>query len=149
MYNAEQIANWFLVRDSKNIDSEGISNLKLQKLLYYAQSASLAMCDKLLFSDGFQAWKHGPVIEELYRKYKDFSYLPIPVPDDYEISDADTEVTQLLEDVYVYFSQFSAWKLSEMTHNEEPWKDTESGDMIDTAIMKKSFSDNYLEQTED
>ncbi len=44
---------------------ELISNLKLQKLLYYAQGFHLALYDKLLFSEDIEAWQHGPVVRDV------------------------------------------------------------------------------------
>jgi uncharacterized phage-associated protein len=39
-----------------------ISNLKLQKLLYYAQGFYLAIYGKALFEEDIVAWEHGPVV---------------------------------------------------------------------------------------
>ena len=73
MYDVKDIANWFLIYNSymeTNQGADGISNLKLQKLLYYAQSAYLALKNTPLFSNNIIAWNHGPVVEEIYQKYK-------------------------------------------------------------------------------
>ncbi|OQY42717.1 MAG: hypothetical protein B6240_13665 [Desulfobacteraceae bacterium 4572_87] len=48
-----------------------ISNLKLQKLVYYAQGFYLALYDEPLFNEPIEAWTHGPVIRELYRSYNE------------------------------------------------------------------------------
>ena len=59
--SANDIANWFLNENRKQLnfeDSEYITNLKLQKLLYYAQGCYLAKYDKVLFKDDFVAWEH-------------------------------------------------------------------------------------------
>ena len=54
-----------------------ITNMKLQKLMYYAQAWHLAVIGDELFSDDFQAWIHGPVIPALYDKYKAYQWNPI------------------------------------------------------------------------
>lgn len=51
-------------------DSEYITNLKLQKLLYYIQGEYMAKMNTPLFNDDFLAWEHGPIIREVYDKYK-------------------------------------------------------------------------------
>ena len=147
MYKADQIANWFICRDDKNTDSDGISNLKIQKLLYYAQGASLALYDELLFMDELVAWEHGPVVVDLYHKYKEYGSAPIPA-NDIDVSGIDNDVADLLEDVYKFFGQYSAWKLRNMTHEEEPWKKTNSGETIQIELIKQSFMDNYVEESE-
>jgi uncharacterized phage-associated protein len=41
---------------------------------------------------------------------------------------------------YLVYGQFSAWKLRNMTHDEEPWKDAHKGDIvIDLQDMKQYF----------
>ena len=47
---------------------DSITNLKLQKLVYFAQRVSLALNNKALFQEEIQAWKHGSIVPELYTK---------------------------------------------------------------------------------
>ena len=60
MHTVDQIANYFLSLSDPEI-GDGISNLKLQKLCYYAQGFYLAQHDTPLFEDTIEAWQHGPV----------------------------------------------------------------------------------------
>ena len=39
-----------------------LTNLKLQKLLYYAQAWYLVLLNKPLFAEDFQAWAHGHIL---------------------------------------------------------------------------------------
>jgi uncharacterized phage-associated protein len=145
-YTAAQIADWFLARnrmDIAELDGEAISNMKLQKLLYYAQGAYLAIVGKPLFSDPIVAWKHGPVIETLYHKYKEFGSNGIYL-NECALPDLDEETENILEQVYQIFGQYSAWKLREMTHNEAPWNTTEQGCEIDAAKIKDYFVRNHI-----
>lgn len=145
-FNALDIANWFIARAQQD-DAFGvgdlITNLKLQKLLYYAQGAYLALKKEPLFKEELEAWKHGPVIKKVYDEFK--SYGANPITEHKQVNLAD-EVTQVLEQVYQVFGQFSAWKLREMTHQEEPYLHAvESGeDTIDLDILKKYFEENYI-----
>ena len=75
MYDVDKIANWFIwyneyIRDFENEDTDDITNMKLQKLLFYAQSAFLAIKGVPLFNNNILAWEHGPVIPEIYDKFK-------------------------------------------------------------------------------
>ena len=59
MYDVKDIANWFLIYNSymeTNQGADGISNLKLQKLLYFAQAWSIMKKGKPLFRDRIEAW---------------------------------------------------------------------------------------------
>ena len=147
-YTAMQVACWFLVRNREAIterDAELISNMKLQKLLYYAQGAYMAIMGGLLFDDPILAWTHGPVVGNVYHRFKVFGSNGIDVDDlDYPEFDAETE--GILAQVYDVFGQYSAWKLREMTHEETPWKSTEQGKAIDQDTIKRYFLENYIDE---
>jgi uncharacterized phage-associated protein len=141
-YTAQQIAQWFINRaiiDANMNKGELLSNLKLQKLLYYAQGCYLALNNRPLFDDKILAWQHGPVVETIYRKYKDD--FCINTHQDIEI-DADT--TAVLEQVYNIFGQFSAWKLRDMTHQEKPWTETPQSSEIEQDMIKSFFKRKYI-----
>ena len=145
-YAAKDIARWFLEYNAKIMidgDSDHISNLKLQKLLYYAQGSCLAITDKKLFDDPIVAWRHGPVVESVYREYKNNGSCMITEyePLDREI---DGEIEAILCEVYEVFGQYSAWKLRNMTHDESPWKNTELNDEIPPEDIKEFFKAEYI-----
>lgn len=144
-YNAIDIANWFLNENRKQMnfeDSEFITNLKLQKLLYYAQGCYLAKKDESLIKEDFLAWEHGPVIRKIYDKFRAYGANGIQYEEDYDDNlDEDTKV--LLKKVYNKFGQYTAWKLRDMTHQETPWKETARNHVIDTKVIQKYFKENY------
>ncbi len=75
---AHEIAKYFVsLVDEEAGDS--ISNLKVQKLLYYAQGGYLAFHDEPLFPEAIKAWAHGPVVPQVYHEYKQYGAGPIPV----------------------------------------------------------------------
>lgn len=123
-YRALDIAEWFLAW-AEDADAD-ISNLKLQKLLYYAQGHYLARFGRPLFSDEIQAWAHGPVIPDLYHSFKGYGRGPIDSAqvvrrgfswDDYK------DVEQFLMDIWDRYGSLAAWTLREKTHRESPWRD--------------------------
>jgi uncharacterized phage-associated protein len=65
-YTAKQVAEFFLAKTDED-EGDLISNLKLQKLCYYAQGLALAVRDQPLFPEPIEAWLHGPVVPTLYR----------------------------------------------------------------------------------
>lgn len=148
MYSAEYISEWFLARNRQDIingSDESISNLKLQKLLYYAQGCVLALTGKPLFEDEIQAWTHGPVVPNIYRKYKENGSCGINYDGCFDYKKIDKATESILEEVYEEFGQFSAWKLRNMTHEEKPWQETAKNGVISTDSIKKYFEENYLE----
>jgi uncharacterized phage-associated protein len=117
-----------------------ISNLKLQKLVYYAQGFYLAMYDIPLFLESIEAWTHGPVVPDLYHEYKQYGSGPIPQPDNIDLSKYDDNTRKLMDEVYSVFGQFSAWKLRNMTHEEPPWKDaSDTAGEITHEAMREYF----------
>lgn len=146
-HNALQVAKWFLAHNrivAAAEDAEFISNMKLQKLLYYAQGCFLAATDNPIFSEPIVAWQHGPVVECVYHAYKSNGSNGICFDDDFDFSKFTEAENQLLKEVYDTFGQYSAWKLRNMTHNETPWKSTRQNAVISTALIKEYFKQEYL-----
>ena len=121
MYKAIQIARWFV--EWASAESADLSNLKLQKLLYYAQGWNLAKRGTPLFEEEIQAWSHGPVVPTVYRAFRDFGSGDITLDGDFDWDSVDPETTQLLADVWSTYGVFGAWQLRNMTHDEPPWRD--------------------------
>ena len=123
---------------------DGLSNLKLQKLVYYAQGFHLAIYGEPLFSEEIQAWQHGPVVPVLYRSFKQHGSEPIPRPEDgINRDDYPEAVRDLLDEVYSVYGQFSASKLRNMSHEETPWKeamDIGVSSPISHQTMKEFFA---------
>ena len=123
MLTCFDVAKYFLSLCNDEESGDLISNLKIQKLVYYAQGFSLAINNKPLFKEKIQAWTHGPVVPELYNKYKDYGSGALPSTNlDIDFDKFSDEDKELLDDVYDVYGQFSAWKLRNMTHEEAPWK---------------------------
>ncbi|WP_367871807.1 Panacea domain-containing protein [Luteolibacter sp. Populi] len=139
MANASQVARYLLALQCEEA-GDLVSNLKLQKLLYYCQGMHLALKDAPLFADDVEAWAHGPVVRRVYGEYKEFGGNPIPCPEG-EPDDLTEEERNLVEEVYQEFGQFSAWKLREMTHDELPYKEAEAtgSKLVNTETMRRFF----------
>ena len=60
----------FFIQVANQSEDDQMTNLKLNKLLYYAQGAYLARTGKPLFENRIEAWDLGPVVPEVYHKYK-------------------------------------------------------------------------------
>lgn len=139
-YTAGDVAKYALA--SVDAEENDISNLKLQKLCYYAQGLVSAMRGKRLFWERVVAWDHGPVIQELYHTYKQYGSQPIPVVDDFDFGIFDAADRRALDDVLGHYGQFSAWRLRNMTHDEKPWAEAynaSQGSEIPLELMIEYF----------
>jgi uncharacterized phage-associated protein len=138
MPNAKQVAEFFLQLSEPEV-GDILSNLKIQKLVYYAQGFHLAMYEIPLFDEQIVAWEHGPVVEALYHEFKVYGSNPIPQSENFDVSEFTSEQVELLKEIYEVYGQFSAWKLRNMTHSEQPWLATERNQVIDNALLTEYF----------
>lgn len=122
-----------------------VTNLKLQKLAYYAQAWYLALYNKPLFDEEIQAWTHGPVIPSLYARYKAYGWQPIPPSE--EMAELPQAVTEHLDEVLKVYAGLSAYQLECLTHQEMPWRaarknipsDAPSAAIISKEDMRKFY----------
>ena len=135
-YKALDIANKIISKtDLEHGDT--ISNLKLQKMMYYQQGFHLAYFGTPLFDEDIVAWQYGPVVPSVYKEYKSFESNSISTSKE-GISLSDDE-EELFNNVYEEYNQFSAVALMKMTHEESPWKTTEINSVISRDKMAAYF----------
>ena len=122
---ASDIAKYFIAKAS-NLDENDLTNLKLQKLLYFAQGEFLAKKRRVLFPDKIEAWDLGPVVRRVYDEYKTCGAFPITVFDSKEEAQTlPNEVTNFLDYIWDKWGKYSARYLVNETHKEKsPWKQT-------------------------
>lgn len=138
MITPKNVSDFFLQLSEPEI-GDILSNLKIQKLVYYAQGFHLAMYNSPLFEEDFQAWEHGPVVPSLYHELKQYGSGPVPQNNDFNVEEFDDNQIELLKEVYDVYGQFSAWKLRNMTHEEGPWKSTQRNEVISKESLNQYF----------
>ena len=139
------VANYFLWRAGEV--GELLSNLKLQKLVYYAQAWHLAVHGKQIFPEDFEAWVHGPVCPDLYHCHKCCGWQPVPCV--VEKPQFSPETEELLEQVVELYLGESAYKLELRTHSEAPWIKARRGlapDDPSNAVIPKDAMKSFYEQ---
>jgi uncharacterized phage-associated protein len=143
-YPAMTIANWFV--DWADAEDAELSNLKLQKLLYYAQGHHLAVHGRPLFREDIQAWSHGPVVPAVYHTFKTFGAGPVSLADEdpFEWDDVDSSTSQFLAKVWNTYGGLAAWKLRNMTHAEPPWFDHFNEDERYIVIPKEEIREYFM-----
>lgn len=148
MYDALSVAHYII--DYCNEHGRGISNLKLQKLMYFVQAEFLVSTPKNTpcFKDRIEAWDFGPVVPNVYHQYKLFGSAIIPakmndvlVPYYENIAFED----QLLIDSIVDdASKYTASQLVQITHNQAPWKNAYRRG-YNNVITNRSILDYFRE----
>lgn len=157
MIDVLKIVNWFKVRnysDMKTNDNvEALTQLKVMKLLYYAQGVSLALYDKVLFPEKILAWRYGPAIQEVHDVYKgsraivDFTSDGMSDEEirDYQEVNSNQEVALILNAVVDAYGDMSAIELMKQTHEEAPWLGTTQSQEIDVNLIKDFFVKEIVE----
>ena len=124
MYDVQNVAEYVITYSE--VKDYGISNLKLQKILYLIQAYSLIHTKKPCFSEDIEAWDFGPVIPEVYRKYKQFGSTDIQIRFRRleEVQKGfEKEDRKRIEEVVDRFADFSAADLTILTQNQAPWNE--------------------------
>jgi uncharacterized phage-associated protein len=144
MYTALEIAVWFLGAIDRKA-GDGITHLKLQKLVYYAQAWSLALLDRPLFDEVVEAWTHGPVVESVFQRFKDAGWENLPRLA--RKTEIDQQTVLLLRGVLATYGEHTARFLEDLTHREAPWQSAREGlsptsrsrRVIPASVMKSYY----------
>ena len=127
---------------------ELISNLKLQKLLYYMQGYFMAVFGEQLFDNEIEAWQYGPVVRDMYNHFKGNGSSSITLDEGAIIADLTDKEESLFNEVLEEYGQYSAIKLMKMTHEELPWVKTFGENpqgVISTELMVEYFKTQIIE----
>ncbi|MBE3030128.1 DUF4065 domain-containing protein [Campylobacter sp. RM9344] len=142
---ALDVSKYILTKCNK--DGQPISNLQLQKMLYYIQYEFLTNYGKPLFDDDFEAWKFGPVIPVIYYEYSHMGAFKIGA--DYEgcdkiLSNMTQEEINTLNQIIVDKRDINAWRLVDNTHKSgKAWDIVfKNGDGIGDTISKEQIREN-------
>jgi len=130
MYDPRSIANLLLDKaDSRDIS---VTNLALQKLIYFAHGMYLTKTKKPLVSGYFEAWQYGPVHPTAYRAFKDSGADPIKIraygrdiitglKKELELP-SDIHIHDLIQQVLLSYGNMSAGRLVDLSHAKgAPW----------------------------
>ena len=154
-YDGRAVANFVL--DLGDERSRPLTNMQLQKIVYFCHAWSLVELRRPLVKHQFEAWEHGPVLQYLYRQFKDFGSAPIrkrAVELDRITGNQVTARAEFLaEDEYLIRQQseiymsFSASQLRAISHVEGgPWErvwKTDAGIRVGMKIQDDSIACFY------
>ncbi len=143
MNNASDIAKYIVTFFQQAGDP--VTNLKLQKLLYYVQGWHAATYGQQAYPQRLEAWIHGPVQPGVYGEYKHYRWNPIA--DEVGVPALDESVKRITDEVIAVYGTDSGYELERRTHTEAPWiearggipRDQESNANISVETMKSYF----------
>lgn len=159
MYDVLDICRYVINYSNKK--EYGISNLKLQKLLYFIQAYFLIEKDgKPCFRESIEAWDFGPVVRKAYHEFRSYGASNIPPISSYfriskvnekieietvKYSDDCIDIKDRLtiNKIVDEFKDYSAPTLVELTHRQKPWKDAYKkgrNSEISTTSIRDYFS---------
>lgn len=135
IYNAIDIADYIIEISNKDIP---VTNLTIQKMLYYIQVMSLVNTGEPIFTDDIVLWKHGPVIPNVYYKYLDngIEHLKkfISSPD------IDNDTKKTIEFIYNELKYYNIWELVEMSKASNPYKYSNKHGIISNKDIIDSYN---------
>ena len=122
MFRAFSVAKELVKLSFSGEEIDPLTNLRLQKLLYYAQAWSLVLRESELFPEQIEAWRWGPVVPVVYNELSNGQGASQIPPDIFVDSpDLPPEEAELVRSVWDAYNSYSALRLSRMTHAETPW----------------------------
>lgn len=140
-YSALEIAK-YVISHEHSCNRE-ISNLRLQKLLYFLQAKVLVEKDNPCFSDDMEAWDYGPVVPAVYYYYKIYGSMDIRRNEVFSLKDCS--LTEIIDGMLDFCKDFPTYQLVEITHRQKPWKDARSRG-AKSIISKSSIKDYFLKK---
>jgi uncharacterized phage-associated protein len=150
MYPASTIAYAFV---KKGMDEGNpISQMKLQKMVYFAHGIHLAIHQKPLIKDAVQVWKFGPVIPSLYQAFKlygsnpitDFSLANNVASNALGVATLDTDALQTINMTWGALCNLNALQLSNWTHTAgSPWSNNYREGISDIVIPQAEMQEYF------
>jgi uncharacterized phage-associated protein len=150
MANVNAVAKFFIDFANQKQD-DNMTNLRLNKLLYFAQGHYLAKTGKPLFNNIIEAWEYGPVVPTVYRQYKTHGKNPIAEAAGITGTESLTaEEKEFLLDIGREYMRYSSYGLVDMTHKPDtPWSKVRySGNGDGDKVIMRELIKEYFELPE-
>lgn len=156
IYKALDVAR-YIINYSCKIDKK-VTNLKLQKLLYYVQAAFLQEQENKCFEDELLNWDYGPVVRAVYDEFKYLGSAELDFQESYKTIEFDENIQNikmydkkfdetllkdddksLIDKVIESYRDKDAFFMVKKTHEEEPWKETKRNNYIETECIRTYY----------
>lgn len=144
-YSAAAVANAF-IRIAATEKGMTLTNLKLQKLIYFAHGWYLALANEPLIHEQIQSWKLGPVVNELYQHLREYrsEYVAQQIST-FDAIRPDSPDFEFLTSIFNKYGCYSPAELVAMTHAPgSPWEQFGAGQYSYHAIDNESIKQYFL-----
>lgn len=108
-----------------------IDEMKLHKLLYFAQRECIIQRGEPITNDCFEAWRYGPVSPVIHSQFKQ-GLVNSPM----SLTDID-KYKPVLDMVFLLYAHKSSWSLSTLSHGEYSWRNARKGVAYDCNSTNK------------
>lgn len=155
-YPASVIAYAFVEKGIE--EGSFVTQMKLQKMVYFAHGYHLAKYGEPLVEEFFEAWKFGPVVQDIYQTYKLYGsepisntvFLPKP-PRKYRYKPLSDAALEAIDYTWKVTKGLSAAQLSQWTHLDgSPWASvydpTKASSVIPNEQIRQYFQHLLAEQ---
>lgn len=143
MYNAVDVAKYVICYCKQH--RHFVSNLKLQKILYFIQANFLVELQKPCFCEEIEAWDFGPVVPEVYKSYRMFGTANIPYLEKSEIFQSISEQDKkCMDEIIEKCSKYSTSELVAITQKQLPWMEAYQKyyhNVISKDVIRNYFTD--------
>ena len=116
-----------------------ITNLKLQKILYYTQGYFFKEFGREAFAEEIYSWQYGPVVPTVYYQYNHCGACPLS-SEETLILPIEEKEKELIEKIVNKCKTMPSSRLVNMTHDELPWKNTNIGCIISKQSIRMFFN---------
>ncbi len=124
-----------------------ITNMSLQKLLYYIEAFCQILLDIRIFSSRCEAWTYGPVYPEIYDKFKAFGREQICVDKIDLTNEIGEDCRKVIDYVLSLFGIYNGVTLKDLSHAEDPWKNAHEGygnrERCEEVITHQAITDYF------
>lgn len=154
MYSSLAIAYAFV---QKGIDDGNpVTQMKLQKLVYFANGIHLAQYGEPLIKENFESWDYGPVIPQIYQQFKIYGSSPIDdtslffvfnpsAKNVLDLAVLDENAKETISVTWKSLKDISAITLSAWTHKKgSPWEKHYQNGIIPNDEIKEYFKTEFV-----
>lgn len=119
----EQVLNvaQYIMEKYKELSGKQIDEMKLHKLLYFAQRESFAIVGAPMFHGTFEGWKYGPVCREVRYNYDATGMI---CRSRSKVSESNAYI---LNNIILQYGRYASWVLSQLSHKETSWINSRKG----------------------
>lgn len=138
-YSALEVAKYVI--NHEHGAGRQITNLRLQKLLYFVQAKVLVETGEPCFEDEMEAWDYGPVVPVVYNEYCRYKSQAIDSVSNSSVN--DDGVAKNIDEVLDYFGDTATFELVQITHAQTPW--IEARQRGNRAVISKEAIRQFFE----